>query len=142
MPHGGAQVDQALADELGVAPDVAKRLRQYPELIETGADETAEDILARCLNPWLRAMHSEIDRCLQYHRSVFREAGSVNRVIFTGGGAQDKMLCQGIARALKLPAQIGDPLVGLSVAKGIDIGNDGGGMPDLAVSVGLSLSGH
>ncbi|MBS3820857.1 MAG: type IV pilus assembly protein PilM [Planctomycetes bacterium] len=142
MPRGGNQVYEALAEELNLSLETAHSLRQHPELMEALDGQSVEDVLARCVTPWLQAMHNEIDRCLQYHATVFRSVSSVKRVIFTGGGAQDKMLCQGIAKALKLPAQIGDPLVGLSIGKDVTIANSESGQPDLAVGVGLSLSGR
>lgn len=142
MPRGGSQVDQALAEALDVPLDSARSLRLNPELMETVDGQNPQDVLARCVNPWLAAMEGEIDRCMTYYSTVFRSSHGVQRVIFTGGGAQDKMLCQGIARALKLPAQIGDPLVGLSLGKDVDLSVGEAGKPDLAVSVGLSLSGQ
>lgn len=141
MPRGGLQVDQALSEALDLPLDTVRSLRQHPELMDVPDGESAEEILSRCVKPWLTAMEGEIDRCLNYYSQIFRSSKGVQRVIFTGGGAQDKMLCQGIARALHLPAQIGDPLVGLSVARGVEIDVGDGGKPDLAVSVGLSLSG-
>ncbi len=47
--------------------------------------------------------------CLRYHQSLFRDR-KVERVIFTGGESRDIGLCQHVAKSLRLPAQLGDPL--------------------------------
>jgi Tfp pilus assembly PilM family ATPase len=52
---------------------------------------------------------SEIRRCVQYHNLLF-ETEPIEKVIFVGGQAKNKALCQQLARELGLPAQLGDPL--------------------------------
>ncbi len=66
-------------------------------------------------------------------------------MIFLGGQAYDKRLCQAIAQRLNLPAQIGDPLAqierhaGSGMAAGLDRREP---QPDWAVAIGLSLGGY
>ena len=63
-------------------------------------------------------------------------------MIFVGGQAHDKRLCQSVAKRLHLPAQVGDPMAGIKrlnqagVAFGLDTRQPS---PSWAVAVGLSL---
>ena len=52
---------------------------------------------------------SEISMCLRYHERLFPDR-SVGRAVFVGGEARELMLCQRIAKLLRLPAQVADPL--------------------------------
>ena len=47
--------------------------------------------------------------CVRYHHSLFRDQ-AINKVVFLGGESRNIKLCQHIARELRLPAQLGDPL--------------------------------
>ncbi len=51
----------------------------------------------------------ELRMCMRHHQSLFGET-PINRVVFTGQGALAAGPCRGIAQALGLPAQVGDPL--------------------------------
>jgi Tfp pilus assembly PilM family ATPase len=53
---------------------------------------------------------AELDLCRRYHESCFPNL-LVSRLIFVGGGAVSKTLCQSIAQSLGIAAQLGDPLV-------------------------------
>lgn len=64
-----------------------------------GLDDAATDKLS-----------SELDLCRRYHESCFPNL-PVSRLIFVGGGAESKTLCQSIAQSLGVAAQLGDPLV-------------------------------
>lgn len=66
-------------------------------------------------------------------------------MIFTGGQAKDRQLCQEIAHSLNVPAQIGDPLAAMRPGNTPDASSGEARSttdPDLAVSVGLSLIGE
>ncbi len=89
----------------------------------------------------LDAISDELSMCLRYHRSVFRDR-SVDRMIFLGGEARQKGLCQYVAKALRLPAHLGDPLA--SVAAEGSLNTPGVKLdepqPGWAVACGLSTS--
>jgi Tfp pilus assembly PilM family ATPase len=55
------------------------------------------------------ALASEVSMCLRYHERLFPDR-PVKRAVFVGGEARDLALCQRIAKLLRLPAQIADPL--------------------------------
>jgi type IV pilus assembly protein PilM len=57
----------------------------------------------------LEILTDEISMCLRYYESVFPDR-RVDRAIFIGGEARHLGLCQHIARTLRLPAQVADPM--------------------------------
>ncbi len=66
-------------------------------------------------------------------------------MMFLGGQAYDKHLCQSIAKQMNLPAQVGDPL--MRIAHVSDAGLQAGldrrePQPGWAVAVGLGLGAN
>jgi Tfp pilus assembly PilM family ATPase len=89
----------------------------------------------------LESLTEEILMCLRYHEAVFPGRRPA-RVVFVGGESRHRGLCQHIARRLRIPAQVADPLARLSrtgnePAKDVDLGVT---QPGWAVAVGLCLS--
>lgn len=64
------------------------------------------------LTEQLDAIADELLMCARYHASLF-PGRAIDRIIFLGGESRHVALCQHIARALRLPAQLGDPLARL-----------------------------
>lgn len=60
----------------------------------------------------LDALTDELLMCRRYHQSLF-PGRAIDRLIFLGGEAAQIGICQHIARALRLPAQLGDPVARL-----------------------------
>lgn len=78
-----------------------------PELTEgTDDDPAAHDV---DLTEPLEALTDEIAMCLRYHGALF-PAQRVSRLIFVGGESRHRGLCRQIARTLRLPAQVADPV--------------------------------
>lgn len=136
---GGTRLDKVVAEGLGISPQQAHEMRK--DLAQGHCSPGAQDELYHLLEPPIEGLCQELTLCLQYYDTVFRNQ-AVERVIFLGGGAYDKRLCQSIAKRLNLTAQIGDPLVrieragGAGMACGLDRREP---QPDWAVAVGLSL---
>lgn len=85
----------------------------------------------------LEHLRHEVAMCLRYHASLFPNSPA-ERVIFVGGEARRTDLCQSLARTLRLPAQLGDPLARLG---GLDrSGLPAGPHPGWAVACGLCTS--
>ena len=57
----------------------------------------------------LEILTDETGMCLRYHDTMFPNA-RVGNVVFVGGEARHRSLCQHIAQALRLPARVADPL--------------------------------
>ncbi len=60
----------------------------------------------------LDALTDELLMCRRYHQTLF-PGRPIDRVIFLGGEAAQIGFCQHIARVLRLPAQLGDPVARL-----------------------------
>lgn len=88
----------------------------------------------------LEILTDEIAMCLRYHESVFPER-RVDRAVFIGGEARHLGLCQHIARTLRLPAQVADPMAGVArtgqeQTPGVDFKQT---QPGWAMTLGLCL---
>lgn len=93
-----------------------------------------------CREP-LGQLIEELHLCRRYYESTFPNK-PVDRLVFVGGEAKQRGLCQEIARDMALPAQVGDPLVrlGRTAEVGIESGLDRREpQPGWAVAIGLSL---
>ena len=89
----------------------------------------------------LDELSDELSGCLRYHQSVFKNQ-SIDRMVFVGGEARQVGLCQQLAKALRLPAHLGDPLSSLSAnsslkTPGLKLGQP---QPGWAVACGLCNS--
>jgi type IV pilus assembly protein PilM len=138
LAHGEQQLDAALAAGLSVSVEQAHSMRC--DLLRKPETQAAEEVY-KCYQTEVAALCEELTQCLRYYDSVFRNQ-PVERVIFVGGQAYDRRLCQMIAQSLNLPAQVGDPLVRVRrvAGAGLSIGLDRREpQPDWAVAVGLSL---
>ena len=63
----------------------------------------------------LEIIADEVAMCLRYHGSLY-PSRKIDRAIFVGGEARNRPLCQHLARALRLPTQVADPMA--RVARG------------------------
>jgi type IV pilus assembly protein PilM len=103
-----------------------------------GQPDTAAE--AAALSEPLEILTDEISMCLRYHEAIFPDQ-RVGRAIFIGGESRQRGLCQHIARTLRLPAQVADPLAQLTRSGGeptlhVDLGEP---QPGWAVALGLCL---
>jgi len=96
-------------------------------------DQACRDVLNKLVE--------ELDMCRRYHEATFPST-PVNRLIFVGGEARHRSLCQHVARQLGLAAQVGDPMVrmGRISEVGIESGIDRRQpQPSWSVAIGLSM---
>jgi len=94
------------------------------------------------------ACHEPLDRlveelglCRRYYEATF-PARPVEKLVFVGGEARQRRLCQHVAREMALAAQVGDPLVrmGRLSEVGIESGIDRRQpQPGWVTAIGLSL---
>jgi type IV pilus assembly protein PilM len=172
IPVGGEHFNKAAAAALNIGLEEAKLLRiklchalaqkeEQKDKTAVNATEQANDESAEpqeppisqaemaqkgqlveqaCVDP-LRKLVEELDLCRRYYESTF-PSQPVDRLIFVGGEARQRALCQHIARELGLSAQLGDPLVrmGRISQVGIESGIDRRQpQPGWAVAIGLSM---
>jgi Tfp pilus assembly PilM family ATPase len=133
---GGESTERARRDERGLQPLAAGFT---PELITEPPAACAPENVD--LHEPLESLTDEVLMCVRYHESQF-PGKRVERAIFVGGEARHKGLCQAIAKALRLPAQMADPLArvartGSEPATGVDLQQP---QPGWAVTLGLCIS--
>ncbi|MEO6434350.1 MAG: pilus assembly protein PilM [Tepidisphaeraceae bacterium] len=107
---------------------------------DTELARQARQVEIACREP-LNRLVEELELCRRYYETTF-QGRPVDRLIFVGGEARQRSLCQHVARAMGLAAQVGDPLVRLSknsnfgIESGIDRRQP---QPGWAVAIGLSM---
>jgi len=102
--------------------------------------EGEEPIEGPDLSEPVEILTDEIMMSLRYHGSLFPSM-KVARVVFVGGESRHTALCHHVARMLRLPAQVGDPLARISrtgkePVLGVDMSIP---QPGWAVPLGLCL---
>lgn len=89
----------------------------------------------------METLTDEVQMCLRYHGTQF-PGRKVEKVVFVGGEARLRGLCQAIARSLRIPAQMADPMArvgrgGQEPMVGVDLKIP---QPGWALALGLCLS--
>jgi type IV pilus assembly protein PilM len=89
----------------------------------------------------LEIITDEVRLCLRYHASQF-PGKKVERIVFIGGESRHRGLTQHIAKILRLPAQVADPMArvargGEEPVVGVDLKQP---QPGWAVALGLCLA--
>jgi type IV pilus assembly protein PilM len=115
-------------------------VQQNKRALPTDPREQQALVDKACAEP-MQQLAAELDLCRRYHESTFPNK-PVDRLIFIGGEARHRSLCQHVARELSLAAQVGDPLVrmGRTTNVGIESGLDRRqAQPGWAVAIGLSF---
>jgi len=101
------------------------------------ATELAERVLT---SETLEVLVDELQLCTGYHAAMYHDR-PIDKIIFLGGESRQTAICQQIARAMRLPAQLGDPLARvvrapLTPSPGVDLHRS---QPGWAVPMGLCL---
>lgn len=157
---GGAALDALVAEQLKCPSDQARSSRLELDVLTCKSSKPAERAMANLpapdevepaadanamtpvdLTEPLEMLTDELSMCLRYHETLF-PGRKVERAVFTGGEARHKGLCQHIAKAIRLPAQVADPMArvtktGKEPAQGVDFRAP---QPGWAVALGLCLS--
>jgi type IV pilus assembly protein PilM len=147
---GGEHFTAAVAQARKIDVEGARALRiKLCESQPTGptAITTKDDLAAprqqveQAHQEHLKRLVEELDLCRRYYEATF-PAKPVDRMVFIGGEARQRWLCQQIARDLSLAAQLGDPMCRMSkwcrlgIESGIDRRQP---QPAWAVAIGLSM---
>jgi type IV pilus assembly protein PilM len=105
IPVGGEQITAAVADALGISAANARTMRLK---CGTGSSDQADRVDAAARSAFDR-LARELQTCREEHEDAFPEL-PVERLIFVGGEARLKALCDQVSEQLKIPGQIGDSL--------------------------------
>lgn len=143
---GGSSFDQAIARHRRCG-QVAAHVMRVGSTVGQGVGDNGEsvavadpgEIESQCAEQ-IEALTDELSMCLRYHRQLFPD-DPVCRAILFGGETRNKSLCHAVARSLRLPTQIADPLARLSKervnrALGVDLDEP---QPGWATPLGLCL---
>lgn len=136
--------ETSIENSFALLPSGVSEERRAPDLSATTVstpDEGSE--LARqikqveqaCRDPLARVVE-ELELCRRYYETTFPQQ-PIQRLIFVGGEARQKALCQHIAKAMGLAAQVGDPMSRL--VRGSDVELEKIPQPNWAVAIGLSM---
>lgn len=103
-----------------------------------GGVAVAEPAAKPTTNAELEILADEIAQCVRYHAALAPDR-KVDRLVFVGGEALRTDACRTIARVVRVPAQVADPLAALARAPGFkaDPGEPSGPAPQWAVALGL-----
>lgn len=117
----------------GLAPGLTPELTRQPKIEFVGPKIDLTEVV--------ESLTDEIAGCLRYHESVFPDR-RVTRAIFMGGESRHLGLAQHIARTLRLPAQVADPMAsvgrtGKEETPGVDFRQP---QPGWAMVLGLCMS--
>lgn len=140
---GGRHLDEYAAQQMRCGLQWARSHRLATEQLaptEAGATDAKGAPVLNLSEP-LETLTDEILMCLRYHESVFTGRRPA-RVVFVGGEARHRGLCQHIAKRLRIPAQVADPLARLTrtgnePCKDVDLTVP---QPGWAVALGLCFS--
>ena len=130
---------QTPAAEVGTRPAAAAAGAAAAAAPATMSEE-AERVAQACREP-LSKLIEELALCRRYHEATFPSL-PVDRLVFVGGEARHRGLCQEIAQGMDLAAQVGDPLIRMGRVSevGIESGLDRRlPQPDWAVAIGSSM---
>lgn len=134
-----AQVENSLA-LLSAGMSAHEKTRSAGQHQVASATPPARAAEQACREP-LNRLIEELNSCREYYEATFPNK-PVDRLIFVGGEARQRSLCQHVAKQMSLAAQVGDPLVRMGRIS--DVGIESGidrrqPQPGWAVAIGLSL---
>ncbi len=121
---GGQHLDQRIAERLGCDVATARAQRISEQVLAAGGGSGKKGGVATEAAPdqetidIANAITDELSMCARYHHSLFRDR-KIDKIVFLGGEARNIMLCQHVARELRLPAQLGDPLTRFEVKRSL-----------------------
>lgn len=108
--------------------------------VNDAAASGAAQIDAGMREPLTRLVH-ELDLCRRYYEATF-PSQPIDRLVFVGGEAHQRRVCQQIAMELSLAAQIGDPMVRMARVSDLPMDSlldSSQPQPSWAVAIGLTL---
>ncbi|MDB5303082.1 MAG: type pilus assembly protein PilM [Phycisphaerales bacterium] len=137
--RAGGQGDAAGTTAVAEAPAAieAPFAVEAPVTNDTFQRQSVDDALREPL----AKLVEELSLCRRYHEATFPNR-PVERLIFVGGEARHRGLCQSIAREMGVAAQVGDPLVrmGRISEPALQCGLDRRvPQPSWALAIGLSM---
>jgi type IV pilus assembly protein PilM len=170
IPIGGGKFNSEIASKLGVSIDEAEILREKLQMessIKAGIglgvpkssspgqdravsilqagqngnalDTSTQQVMVDAIGAAAEELAKEISLCLRYYTVTFR-GKLVERAIFSGGEAYERILLNVLRRHLTVEIEVAQPLRGLDITN-VSFDNNRRLLCEWAVAVGLSLKG-
>jgi len=120
MPISSNQLTDAIAENLGISFEKAEALKIKHGLNKT---EEGEYNIKEIVDPILNNLVTQIKKYISFYQGHSSHEhssldGRVERIILCGGGAYLKGLTEFMYEELKIPVEIGNPLINISLQKG------------------------
>lgn len=129
---GGAQMDEAVAQQLNMsAPDAAALRRHNGDRRADAQDPEVTRSVSDAVRPVIDRLASEMSMCIRYHSVTFRGQPLARLVL--GGGEATVNLQEALAERLNMKCELGDPL------RTMQAGVQPGRRPEWDVATGLAL---
>jgi type IV pilus assembly protein PilM len=158
IPIGGERFNREIASKLGISIEEAQMLREKLQMEsaikagvglgvqtlsspnENGLDASTQEAMVDAIGSAAEELAKEISLCLRYYTVTFR-GKRVERAVFSGGEAYEKILINVLRRHLTVEIEVAQPLRGLDITN-VNFDKDRRGLLcEWAVAVGLSLKG-
>lgn len=171
IPIGGENFNQEIAAKLGVGIDEAEVLRgklrkertanaegglwasgqssagqngsadlEYNKEVLGDLDESTRQVMVDAMSAVAEQLAREISLCFRYYTVTFR-GKRVERAVFSGGEAYEKILLNVLKRQLAVEIELAQPMKGFDMMN-LSFGSDRRGLLcEWAVAVGLGLKG-
>jgi type IV pilus assembly protein PilM len=146
IPRSAAQIHRDVAMEMGLTvEDSLDQLARVPDSALQGSlPVEADSQVARLIAATRRLtvpLADELEACRRYYEATFNDY-PISRIVFCGGGARDRIVCQALAQALALPAQVGDPFLRMNRSELPALGciDRRFAQPNWIAAIGMSLT--
>ncbi len=136
LPSGGHDVTEGLSSTLDVPPQEAEVLKRR---IGIGLPVPAEDLIAKQIVAEVTTgLVDAVRNTLVYYASS-NPGGAVQQIVLSGGGSFLPGLGQYLASAARMQVVVGEPLISLPLASGLDIRSLGADPATYVVPLGLAM---
>ncbi len=140
---GGAQLDNLVAQSLGIDPAKTAQLRRRAGCDDAGEcasplDGTEADAVDTAVREGLGQLGKEISLCLRYYAVTFR-GRRPESITCVGGEALNSRYLEHLSEISGLPCRVGFPLRNITGADAFCEDASGGPMADWATAAGLAL---
>lgn len=136
IPSGGQQITDAVASSAGVVVSEAERLKR--EIGVGFSPVRGRESLTEVVNSVAGSLVEAIRNTVSFYAGSHSHA-ALEGLVLTGGGVQLPGLGQYIASSCRLPATLGNPLAGVSVARGLDLSRFAGQEASMSLAIGLGI---
>jgi type IV pilus assembly protein PilM len=135
LDWGGAKLEAAIAQELGLTQAEARELKLSIDLDDYSLDEPRRAAARAALRRELETLSRELVASLQFYQG---EPGSlaISEVLVTGGTSRLPGLAEELERLTRVPVRVADPLAAVEVSNGLAERDD---LASLAVAIGLGV---